>query len=276
MRNRIFAILNWKKDRKENVEKEILAKLPALSEKDRVLVFYRGSDYAEVPTYKLADRTFCAEAIPISDEEGYDRAAGLNYVYSYCKKHFLESFVHVFYDSMQLDAEKYSAFVGEIEKMMEKLKLEVWFNAYTDECNFVLTKFDGRISVAINEPSLKQIYDKTIIWASHSNPNYSIFLSDKLEIPEDGRVFDDRFEIPMFWIIKFLCERARDKKGFMNHYPTISEEIGAYKCGNFDGMKSTPEQMKKEDELFSLLKLDHTPNQNVEALMDFMIERLKS
>lgn len=272
MRNRIFAILNWKKDRKENVEKEILAKLPKLNNGDKVLVFYKGSDYTEAPSYKISE-SFAAEAIPISDADGHNRAAGLNYVVSYIKKNFSGngSLAYTVYDCIQFLKDP-TAFCSEIENMMDKLKLDVWLNTYTDSCNFVFNKFDGRVSVAINEPELKAIYDKTIIWTSHSNPNLMCLKVD--EIP-DSSMFDDRFEIPMFWIIKYLCERARDKKGFMNHYPTIADEIGVYKCVSFKSIEPTAEQMKKEDELFRSLNLDHSPNMSVEALMDFIIDRLK-
>ena len=273
MNKRIFAILNWKKDRKENVDNEILKKLPKLNENDEVLVFYRGNDYTDVPVYKINENDN-AKAIPISDADGHNRAAGINYVVKYLKSNYSgkESFAYTICDSLQFLKDP-TTFCNEIEKMMEKLKLDVWLNTYTDGCNFVFNKFDGRVSVAINEPELKAIYDKTIIWTSHSNPNLMCLKVD--ELPE-GNMFDDRFEIPMFWIIKYLCERARDKKGFMNHYPTIADEIGVYKCGNFSGLNTSNEQMKKEDELFNSLKLDHTPNMSVEALMDFMIERLKS
>jgi len=273
MRNRIFAILNWKKDRKDNVEKEILSKLPKMRDGDKVLVFYKKSDYTETPVYNI-DGSVSIEAVPMSDEDGHNRAAGLNTVVEYLKSNYSgnRTYAYTICDSIQFKKDP-TIFCNEIEKMMDKLKLDVWLNTYTDGCNFVFNKFDGRVSVAINEPELKSIYDKTIIWTSHANPNVMVLDIDKLE---SGKMFDDRFDIPMFWIIKYLCERARDKKGFMNHYPTIEDEIGVYKCGNFGGIEPTQEQLKKEDELFKSFNLDHSPNMSVEVLMDFIIDRLKS
>ena len=274
MKNRIFAILNWKKNRVENVKKEIVEKLQLRKGRDKILLFYKESD--GFPECFEKDDSGVFQGIPINDEDGHNRAAGLNFVYKYLKENFKDEFAYVIYDSIQFNKDSKN-FMDSIEEMMQKLKLDVWFNTYTDGCNFVFTKFDGRVSVAINDPDLQKIYDKKIIWTSNSNPNFSILDLEKFALPENGKTFDDRFEIPMFWIIKFLCERRRDKKGFMNYYPTISEEIGVFKSGNFnDGMKIVPEQMKKEDEMFNELKLDHSPSQSVEELMDFIVDRLKS
>ena len=268
-KNRIFAILNWKSNRLENVQKELVEKLP-LREGDKILLFYDSRLGDKAPALEKV-----SEHVPMTAEDGHNRAAGLNFVYKYLKDNYKDAYGYVFYDSMQLKKDP-NEFMDAIEEMMAKLKLDVWFNTYTDVMNFVFTKFDGRVSIAINEAELQKIYDKTIIWTSHSNPNLSIIDLDKYELPEDGKTFDDRFEIPMFWIIKFLCERRRDKKGFMNYYPTIKEEIGVYKSKDFgDGYKATQEQMKKEDQMFGELKLDHTPSQSVEELMDFIIARLK-
>lgn len=267
MDKRIFAILNWKKDRLENVQKEIVEKLP-LREGDKLLLFYDGSLGDNAPVLEKV-----TEHIPMTKEDGHNRAAGLNTIVKYIKDNYSGKgyFAYTIYDSIQFLKDP-TVFFYEIEKMIDKLKLDVWMNTYTDSCNFVFNKFDGRISVAINDPELKAIYDKTIIWTSHANPNVMCLKIDELQ---DAKLFDDRFEVPMFWIIKYLCERARDKKGFMNHYPTIADEVGVYRCGKFESIQLTQELMKKEDEMFNELKLDHTPNQNVEALMDFIIERLK-
>ena len=266
MKNRIFAILNWKNDRLENVQKEIVAKLP-LREDDKLLVFYDSSIGDKAPVFENAVQ------IPMSKEDGHNRAAGLNFIYKYLKEHFSNAYGYVICDSMQFKKDP-TVFMDSIEEMISKLKLDVWFNTYTDNMNFVFTKFDGRVSVAINDPELKQKYDKTIIWTSHSNPNLSIIDLDAFVLPEDGKTFDDRFEIPMFWIIKFLCERRRDKKGFMNYYPTISEEIGVYKCKDFKQSPITNEQMQKEDMMFKAMEIDHSPTMAVEDIMDFIIERL--
>ena len=274
MKNRIFAILNWKKNRVENVKKEIVEKLQLREGRDKILLFYKESD--GFPTCFEKDDSGTFQGIPMSNEDGHNRAAGLNFVYKYLKENFKDEFAYVIYDSIQFKKDP-KIFMDSIEEMMQKLKLDVWFNTYTDGCNFVFTKFDGRVSVAINDPDLQKIYDKKIIWTSNSNPNFSILDLEKFALPENGKTFDDRFEIPMFWIIKFLCERRRDKKGFMNYYPTISEEIGVFKSGNFnDGMKTVPERMKKEDGMFTEFKLDHSPSQSVEELMDFIVDRLKS
>lgn len=269
MKNRIFAILNWKKERSENVQKEIIEKLPLRSDTDKIIVFCRESDNS----FPKSDRY---EIVLVSENDGHNSASALNFVYKYLKDNFNNSYGYVMYDSMQFKKDP-SKFMDAIEEMMQKLHLDIWFNTYTDPMNFVFSKFDGRVSVAINDAEFKQKYDKTIIWTSHANPNLSIIDLDGYKLPEDGKTFDDRFEISMFWIIKFLCERRRDKKGFMNYYPTIAEEVGVYKVADIgDGIHPTQELMKKEDEMFTALKLDHTPSQNVEELMDFIIDKLKA
>lgn len=272
-KNRIFAILNWKGNRLENVKKEIVAKLP-LRDSDKILLFYDAATYTNGEEPAISDIEI--KLVPMTKEDGHNRAAGLNFVYKYLKENFTNAYGYAIYDTIQFKKDP-TPFMDSIEEMMGKLRLDVWFNTYTDPMNFVFTKFDGRVSIAINEPELKKTYDKTIIWTSHSNPNLSVIDLDVFALPEGGKTFDDRFEIPMFWIIKFLCERRRDKKGFMNYYPTISEEVGTFKCNDYgDGIKPTPQLMQKEDKMFGELKLDHSPSQSVEELMDFMIERLRS
>lgn len=275
-KNRIFAILNWKRNRTENVKNEIVEKLRK-RDGDKILLFYKKSDGFPVCFEKEDSSVF--QAIPIADEDGVrNRASALNFVYKYLKENFKNSFGYVFYDSIKINSDPVD-FFDSIEEMMSKLNLDVWFNTYTDRMNFIFTKFDGRVSVSINEPELMKKYNKKIIWTSHSNPNVSIVNLDLFEIPSDGKTFDDKFENSMFWIIKFLCERARDKKGFMNHYPTIEEEIGIFSVVDFKNEEKqlfTQELMQKENTLFNSFGLDHTPNQDIEALMDFMIDRLKS
>lgn len=271
MKNRIFAILNWKKNRTENVQNEIVAKLP-LREGDKILLFYDSSNAEKEPDF--GDKV--VEFVPMTKEDGRNRAAGLNFVYKYLKEHFSNAYGYAIYDSIQFKKDPIP-FMDSIEEMMSKLKIDLWFNTYTDPMNFVFSKFDGRVSVVINEPELQKKYDKKIIWTSHSNPNLSIVDLDVYVPPKenDGKTFDDNFEVPMFWIIKFLCERRRDKKGFMNYYPTIPEEVGTFVSADFkDGLKTTPELMQKEDKMFGEFKLDHTPSQNPEELMDFIITRL--
>lgn len=266
-KSRVFAILNWKEERNINVKQEILEKLPLRDKNDKVVIFCKDALKKE---FEKNDKY---EIVVVSEQEGHNRAALLNTAYKYLKDHYSGYYGYTIYDSVQFKKDP-SIFFAKIEEMIEKLHLDIWFNTYTDVMNFVFSKFDPRVSIVINEPKYQSIYNKTIMWTSHANPNITLVDIDKFDF-KDGHVFDDRFEIPMFWIIKFLCERARNKQGFMNHYPTIEEEIGVYKIGDFKGSNFSQQQMQIEDKMFSELNLDHTPNQNVEALMEFMMKQLK-
>ena len=168
-------------------------------------------------------------------------------------------------------------FIVEIERMMDMLDYNVWFNTITDECNYIFTKYDCRFSVAINNCDLQKIYDKTIRWTSHANPNYAVVDLDKFKpLEDDGEsLFDERFDIPMFYIIKYLAKRKMAKRGFMNYYPTVPEEHGVFRTMDVKHNDNfSQERMKKEDELFRTLGLDHEPNGNPEEVMDFMVEKL--
>lgn len=270
-KNRIFAILNWKKNRFENVKDEIINKIPLRDGyDDKVIVFYNQNDYVTLPTDIYGKNI---DFIPISAIDGHNIASSLNFIYRYLKERYNNSFGYVIYDSMQIKSNP-SIFFNEIELMISKLKLDVWFNTYTDIMNFIFNKYDGRLSVNIDDKELKQIYDKTIIFASHCNPNLSIIDIDKFN---NEKPFDEKFDIPMYWIIKFLCERSMNNQGFMNEYPTIAEEIGVFKLFDFKDKKDFQKDLqKKESDMFYNFKLNYFPHNNIDELLDFIINRLKS
>ena len=263
--NRVFAILDNGDVSYSVYSKKIIDFVKKHSLNGKIVVFsYVGDEFPDddvvgVKLEKNNSAAFYNDAIEWLKK---------NYAGKGVKAHVLQNNIEFLKDP--------KAFLVEIERMMEMLDYDVWFNTTTDTCNYVFTKYDCRFSVAINECEFQQIYDKTVLWTSHSNPNYAIVDLDKFKSLEDnGALFDDRFEIPMFYIIKYLAKRKMAHCGFMNYYPTIHEEHGTFKTFEIGRNENfTQMQMQQEDEMFRSMQLNHEPNGNPEEVMDFMVEKL--
>lgn len=264
--NRIFAILD-NGDVAYNVYNEkIINFVKAHSLDGKIIVFtYSGDEFPDndIVSVKLEKKNSAAmynDAVKWFQE---------NYSGKNVKVHILQNNIEFLKDPVE--------FFNEIEKMMNMLDYDVWFNTVTDECNYVFSKYDCRFAVAINNCDLQKTYDKTIKWTSHANPNYTIIDIDKF-VPvekETGKLFDDVFDIPMFYIIKYLAKRKMEHRGFMNYYPTISEEHGTFSSFNVNHKDNfSQQQMQKEDILFRSMQLDHEPNGNPEEVMDYMVEKI--
>lgn len=118
---------------------------------------------------------------------------------------------------------------------------------------------------------VKDRYAKTIYFTTHANPSWSCF-NYGISSFDDIRL-DDRFSIPMYYIIEFLARRRNNKREnelyFMNCYPTIMEERNVF--GLVDGYVEPPinqELYLKEGNLFNSLNIQHKADTAVEPVMD--------
>lgn len=183
-------------------------------------------------------------------------------------------FLHVFRSNLDLNPEKFRVFVDEIEQFMDVFKYDIWANTVTDECNYVFTKWVSRFDVAIDDQDLAKKFKNTVRWMSNANLNYMVYNLGLLD--QSKEIFDQRFSYPMFSILKFFSERRGSRPGsFMNLYPTIESEKGILKILDLS-KKPKQENLKIDQEMFKNLNLDLSPTTNIELVLEFMVEQLRS
>lgn len=261
---RTYCIIH--KHREADVFKNIADKLEINSD-DKVLVFH---SYDLEETEKKSNLQYVKIPTEISDFESKTR----NFIVKYLLSSENKGFAHVIDEGVEFYGDPKN-FNAEIEKMMKKLDLHLWMNTRCDECNYVFDKYDPRFSIVIDDPEMKKLYDKKILWTSHSNLAYVIFDLDAVTFEEAE--LDEKFKVPMFFIIEFLAKRRANKLGFMNLYPSIDEEGGVFrnsKC-NFKKDYDEQKQLEVEDKIFKELNIDHTADGDVDLVMEFICTRLK-
>lgn len=200
-----------------------------------------------------------------------------NYVTKFFFEENYKGFLHVIEDSVEIMKDP-NTFLGEIEVMMSKLELKSWFNTITDALNYTFKIYNPRFSVDIDEPSVSNVYNKTIYWTSHANTSWICYNYSNSEFKDFE--FDEKFKIPMYYIIKFLAERRNNKKkgelNYMNFYPTIDEEKGVFKNIKVDEfIVHSKEDHEKESKIFNEMNINHQADVTIEPIMDDIFEILK-
>lgn len=268
---RIFAIINWWKDREESVKNELIEKLH-LGEKDKVLVFCNEANGEKEGWGPV-------EFVPVSKEgPGKNRASIKNYVYKYVKEKYTEpnTYLYMIEDSVQI-LKNPQEFFDSVEDLMEIFDLDVWFNTYLDICNRIFSKFQGRSNITID----KEHYgvQKKIILTSHCNPTVSVYALDRVKYET---LFDEDFTIPMYFILEFLGRRKKDAVHplvFLNNYITIPEEIGVFKEENFKTDPINRDVQMAEHKRFMDMKLNMEPDNDLDKILDkftdFLLEKYK-
>jgi hypothetical protein len=182
----------------------------------------------------------------------------------------ITGFVHIIEDIVQIynDSE---IFLDKIEQMMQILKLKSWFNTSCDQCNFVYSKYNPRLYIAIDDERMKKVYDKTIAWCSNANTLWTIWNYDMCTF-EDLR-FEEKFQFSMYLIIEFLARRRNTKKNgelyYMNYYPSIPEELNVFKCMDVkNGKQFTNDEINNEGKIFKEMGIDNHADTDINVLME--------
>lgn len=182
----------------------------------------------------------------------------------------ITGFVHIIEDIVQIynDSEN---FLDKIEQMMQILNLKSWFNTSCDQCNFVYSKYNPRLYIAIDDEHMKKVYDKTIAWCSNANTLWTIWNYDICTF-EDLR-FEEKFQFSMYLIIEFLARRRNTKKNgelyYMNYYPSIPEELNVFKCMDVkNGKQFTNDEINNEGKIFNEMCIDNHADTDINVLME--------
>jgi hypothetical protein len=187
-------------------------------------------------------------------------------------------FIHLIEDTVEIFSDP-SFFISEIERLMERMKIGSWFNTVTDPMNYTFKIYNPRFSIRIDEEKLKNVYDKTLYFTSHANTSWMTW-NPSVAKTED-LLFDDRFSIPMYFIVKFLADRrSRHVKGelsYMNLYPTIEEERDVFHLVTLENLIPEPSNKVGEAELklFGELKVDVSPTLDINVVMEDIVSTLQ-
>lgn len=188
-----------------------------------------------------------------------------------------DGFVHIIDGAVEIFSDP-SKFMMEIERMMTKLHIGTWLNTVTDPMNYTFRIYNPRFSIRIDDEKLKETYDKTVYFTSHANTSWIVW--NIAEAKREELLFDDRFSIPMYFIVKFLSDRRKrhepGKLSYMNLYPTIAEEQDVFRLVKLDSMIPEPNQKESilELNLFRDMKVDVNPTLDINIVMEDIIAAL--
>lgn len=198
-----------------------------------------------------------------------------NYINKFYKDQGFSGFLHVVEASTKL-LKSPNEFIDSLEKMMDVLDYDVWFNTECDPCNFVYHKYCPRCYVQVDEQKYEGIGTKRIVFTSHSNTQWIAY--NMAKATESNLKFDEDFTVSMYYIIEFLARRKAEGRAdqlyFMNQYLSVDEEHGVFVSEKKEE-KLDPEVMKKEDAIFTAKKLKHSPDVNIDDVMTRFYLKLK-
>lgn len=121
-----------------------------------------------------------------------------------------DGFLHVLSDSAEVTADP-SAFVSDLERMMDMLDYPVWFSTCTDGCNYVYSKYNPRMRVRCDRAECAAMgLPQELCFTSHANTQWIVYDVPALAGTSLLR-FDESFTVPMFFIIEFLARRRNTK-----------------------------------------------------------------
>jgi len=188
-------------------------------------------------------------------------------------------FIHIIDDAVEIFFEP-SNFMEEIERMMTKLHIGTWLNTVTDPMNYTFRIYNPRFSIRIDDEKLKETYDKTVYFTSHANTSWIVW--NTAEAKREELLFDDRFSIPMYFIVKFLADRRKlhetGRLSYMNLYPTVAEEQDVFRLLKLDSLISEPNQKESilESNLFRDMKVDVNPTLDINVVMEDIVSALST
>lgn len=120
-----------------------------------------------------------------------------NYIFDFVKEKNFKGFLHIVEDVVALHKDP-SNFIDKVENAMDKLDYSIYFSTVTDPCNYIFKKFNPRMTIGIDDESVKSklnLPDK-ISFTSHSNTCWTIYDFDKFN--GCPLRFDERFSIAMY------------------------------------------------------------------------------
>ena len=259
---RTFAILNMNENM--DISNNILKHLPS---DDKKYVFCPSD-------HKDFDCDTNTEVIILPEDILTHNTKLKNYVTKYFFDNGFKGFLHEIEDSVQI-MKNPSVFLEKIEEMMSKLNQKSWLNTTCDGCNFIYAKYNPRLILNVDEEDVKDVYNGQLAWCSNANTAWMCYNYDIADY--DDVKFDETFDFPMFYIIKFLAMRRNMKKNgelyYMNLYPSIPAEMKTFRTIESPQKSKyyvdfTQEMVQKEDQKFREMNIDTHPDSDFGKLIE--------
>lgn len=164
---------------------------------------------------------------------------------------------------------------------MKALDYSVWLSTVTDPCNFVYSKYNPRIRISCDRDECAKIgLSGDLCFTSHSNTQWMAYDMGALA-GSDLLKLDERFAVPMFFIIELLARRKATKNAgdlyYMNQYLTVGSEYGTFRT-LLDAKKeqSDPKAMQAEDAVFKSMNLNYAPDNAIDPILEALWDRISA
>ena len=283
---RIFAIIDTYDGL--DIKKNIIDYIPAnqFTTKESRLVVFTNVDKSEDEEAELCKENNIAISYETFPSDCNTIAKQHNYIYSFFKNHNVLNFgfLHVIEGNVEIKKD-INMFLDDIESMMKMFNLSTWFNTVCDGMNYVYSKYNPRIHINVDDPKYLPLGLQQISFTSHANTQWVCYDLDRCN--DFNAKFDEHFTIPMFIIIEFFARRRSLNKDnnsldFMNMYPTVESEKGAFEISKDfkDTTKPDQQKLKEEDELFKRMGIDFSPTNSIDLVLETLYkifnERIKN
>lgn len=171
-----------------------------------------------------------------------------------------------------------TSFMNQLEAMMTQLDYPVWFNTICDPCNYVMSKYNPRLAISLDDENYKTTtIGSKLLYTSHSNAQVIVY--DMANVSDNLLKFDEDFTVPMFFIIEFLARRRNTKQigqlFYMNQYLTVESEYGMFEVINTNKAEPSTDIMKSEDNKFKSKNINHIPDNNIDIVLEETAKKLK-
>ena len=203
-----------------------------------------------------------------------------NWINKFFKSQQFNGFLYVLESNVKLESNAIQ-FFDKIENMMRVLDYPVWFNTIADPCNYVYKKYSPRVSIDVDQLEYAKLGFSKLLYTSHANT--AMIAYDFSRVTDDQLVFNEQFEIAMYYIIEYLARRKNSKADgslfFMNQYLTIPEEKDVFTVVKTECKKKdeiTPQQMQEEDKTFKSMNINYAPDNSIDKILEMTYEKLKS
>lgn len=270
--NRKIAIINYQQNRFPTVF-NLIGALDTYKISDEIYLF---STHIKPETMKTQPDN--VKLIPVVVEQ-CSRSQLKNKVIQYFKNELnYDGFLYMFEDCVELGHDP-TQFVDELENMMQVLNYPIWYSTYTDECNYVLTKYNPRVSIVMDNAEMcSKLKTKKLHFTSHANTKLVVI--DLANCQDEMLYFNEAFSVPMFYIIESLARHRQLNNGkqlyFMNQYLTVDSEYALLNRINITQPEQfTSEIMEKEDKIFKQLNINIQPDNNINMILERLYSVLK-
>lgn len=140
-----------------------------------------------------------------------------NFMLKWCQERGFMGFLHLVETCIQFNS-RTQDYMDKLESTMDVFDYNVHLSTITDRCNYIFNKFCPRLTINVDDYSLKRRFNlpDKLCFTSHSNISYVTFNFKAFR--DHPPLLDERFTVGMFIIIEFLARRRASSKPGQLYY----------------------------------------------------------